>query len=51
MKKYFADQSGATAVEYCLIAGAMTAMLVAAFPAITNAVSSKYATIGASFGK
>lgn len=47
MNKFFADQSGATAIEYGLIASAMAAMLIAAMPSIATNVVSSYTAIGA----
>ena len=47
MKKFIADQSGATAIEYALIASAMAAMLVAAMPSIATNVVTSYTAIGA----
>ena len=47
MKKFFADQSGATAIEYGLIASAMAAMLIAAMPSITTNLVTSYTAIGA----
>ena len=46
MKKFFADQSGATAIEYGLIASAMAAMLIAAMPSISSNVITSYTAIG-----
>ncbi len=47
MKKYLLNQSGATAIEYTLIAAAMAAVLVAAMPSITNGVLTSYTNVGA----
>ncbi len=47
MKKFFADQNGATAIEYGLIASAMAAMLIASMPSITTNIVSSYTAIGA----
>lgn len=46
MKKYLTNQSGATAIEYCLMASAMAAMLVAAMPSISDGVITAYTNIG-----
>ena len=46
MKKFFADESGATAIEYGLIASAMAAMLIAAMPSISNNIVTSYTAIG-----
>jgi pilus assembly protein Flp/PilA len=39
MKKFINDESGATAIEYGLIAAAMGLMLVIAMPILATAVS------------
>ena len=46
MKKFFADQNGATAIEYGLIASAMAAMLIAAMPSISDNIVTSYTAIG-----
>ena len=46
MKKFLKDESGATAIEYALIASAMGLALIAAMPSITSALSSKFAYLG-----
>ena len=46
MKKFFKDESGATAIEYGLIAAAMGLALVTAMPSITRAVVSTFSSIG-----
>jgi pilus assembly protein Flp/PilA len=46
MKKFFKDESGATAIEYGLIAAAMGLALVTAMPSITRAVVSEFSSIG-----
>jgi pilus assembly protein Flp/PilA len=46
MKKFLADESGATAIEYGLIAAAMGLALVTAMPYITSAIVSKFQGIG-----
>jgi pilus assembly protein Flp/PilA len=38
MKKFFKDESGATAIEYGLIAAAMGLMLIIVAPTLSNAV-------------
>ena len=40
------DESGATAIEYGLIASAMAIALVAAMPSITTAIIAQFTTIG-----
>jgi pilus assembly protein Flp/PilA len=42
MKKFINDESGATAIEYGLIAAAMGLMLVAVMPILADAVSSVF---------
>ena len=50
MSKLFArfakNNSGATAIEYGLIAAIMAVMLIAAFPTLTKALSGTFGTIG-----
>jgi pilus assembly protein Flp/PilA len=46
MKKFFKDESGATAIEYGLIAAAMGLALVTAMPSITSAVVTKFSSLG-----
>jgi Flp pilus assembly pilin Flp len=38
IKRLLCDESGATAVEYCLIAGAMTVMLVPSMAYLSTSV-------------
>ena len=45
--RFVKDESGATAIEYGLIASAMAIALVAAMPSITGAITARFATIGA----
>jgi pilus assembly protein Flp/PilA len=47
MKKFFADESGATAIEYGLIAAAMGVCLIAAMPLIATPLKAKFGVIGA----
>ena len=47
MNKFLKDESGATAIEYGLIASFMAVCLVAALPTITTALSGKFTTIAA----
>jgi pilus assembly protein Flp/PilA len=42
------DESGATAIEYALIASAMALALVAAMPALGRVIKDKFSDIGAS---
>jgi pilus assembly protein Flp/PilA len=46
MNKFLKDESGATAIEYGLIAAAMGLALVVAMPSITNAIKTKFVSIG-----
>jgi pilus assembly protein Flp/PilA len=46
MKKFFKDESGATAIEYGLIAAAMGLALVTAMPSITSAITTKFSSLG-----
>ncbi len=48
MKKFLQDETGATAIEYGLIASAMAVCLIAAMPSIKNALTGRFATIGTS---
>jgi pilus assembly protein Flp/PilA len=45
MKKFFNDESGATAIEYGLIAAAIGLMLVTAMPTLRSALSTKFGSI------
>ncbi len=46
MKKFFKDESGATAIEYALIAAAMGLALVTVMPTLGGVISSKFTAIG-----
>jgi pilus assembly protein Flp/PilA len=46
MKKFFKDESGATAIEYGLIAAAMGLALVTVMPTIANSVTGKFSSLG-----
>jgi pilus assembly protein Flp/PilA len=46
--RFIADDAGATAIEYALIASAMALALVAAMPALGTVISNKFSSIGAS---
>jgi pilus assembly protein Flp/PilA len=48
MTKFVKDESGATAIEYGLIASVMALMLATAMPSITTALTGKFASIGTS---
>lgn len=45
--RFLIDDSGATAIEYGLIAAAMGMALIAAMPAITVAITGKFSSLGA----
>jgi pilus assembly protein Flp/PilA len=45
MNKFLKDESGATAIEYGLIASFMAVCLVAALPLITAALNTKFSGI------
>ena len=51
MKKFFADESGATAIEYGLIATALALSLVPVLAQINGAIGAKFAQITAFFTK
>ena len=44
--RFVKDESGATAIEYGLIASAMAIALVAAMPSITTAITARFGIIG-----
>jgi pilus assembly protein Flp/PilA len=46
MLKFMKDESGATAIEYGLIASFMAVCLVVALPYVTTALTGKFVTIG-----
>jgi pilus assembly protein Flp/PilA len=48
MKNFLKDESGATAIEYGLIAAAMAVCLLVAEPYITTALTAKFTSIGSS---
>ena len=43
--RFLADQSGATAIEYCLIAAGISITIVAVVNGMGTALNSKYATV------
>jgi pilus assembly protein Flp/PilA len=47
--KFLADQSGATAIEYAIIAGFLSIVIVVAVNGIGTTLNSKFASINASF--
>jgi pilus assembly protein Flp/PilA len=48
MKKFLNNESGATAIEYGLIASAMAVCLLAAMPFISDALTGRFSAIGTS---
>ncbi len=46
MKKFLKDESGATAIEYGLIASAIGLMLIVAAPNLATAISTLFTTLG-----
>jgi pilus assembly protein Flp/PilA len=46
MKKFINDESGATAIEYGLIAAAMGLALVASMPTIAAIIKAKFLDLG-----
>jgi Flp pilus assembly pilin Flp len=49
LKSFAQDQSGAVAIEYALIAGAMCLGLVATFPLFANAIKDKLFSVAGYF--
>ena len=43
---FMSDESGATAIEYGLIAAAMALALITAMPFVTSAIKTKFTSIG-----
>jgi Flp pilus assembly pilin Flp len=48
-RSFWQDQSGATAIEYVLIAGAMGVALIASAPVLSTAVKGKLISVGGYF--
>ncbi|HWZ37647.1 MAG TPA: Flp family type IVb pilin [Bradyrhizobium sp.] len=46
--KFLADQSGATAIEYCLIAAGISIVIVTVVQGIGTGLNSKYTSVSAS---
>jgi pilus assembly protein Flp/PilA len=46
MKRFFKDESGATAIEYGLIAAAMGTALIIGLPFITGGIVTSFTSIG-----
>jgi pilus assembly protein Flp/PilA len=45
--KFLSDQSGATAIEYCLIAAGLSIVILAAVNGIGTTLNGKYASVEA----
>jgi Flp pilus assembly pilin Flp len=45
VKLFIKDESGTTAIEYCLIGAAIAVALVASYPSVTAALSTKVSAI------
>jgi pilus assembly protein Flp/PilA len=48
LKNFFQDQSGATAIEYCLIAMGISIVIVGAVNGVGTALSTKFGTVSTS---
>jgi pilus assembly protein Flp/PilA len=46
-KRFLADDSGASAIEYCLVASIIAMSIVAALPSIGSKVSAMFAQVAA----
>ena len=46
--RFLADQSGATAIEYCLIAAGISIVIVAAINGIGSTLNTKFSSVGTS---
>jgi pilus assembly protein Flp/PilA len=46
--KFLADQSGATAIEYCLIAAGLSIVILTAVNGIGTTLNGKYASVNSS---
>ena len=44
-KKFLKDESGATAIEYGLLAAAMALLLITVMPTLTSALQTQFTTI------
>jgi pilus assembly protein Flp/PilA len=49
VRSFLSDESGATSIEYALIAGIVSICMVAALSQISGALQSMFATIGTYF--
>ncbi|SDH79929.1 MULTISPECIES: Flp family type IVb pilin [Bradyrhizobium] len=48
IKKFFDDESGTTAIEYCIIAGGLSIVIVTVVNGIGTALSTKFADVSTS---
>jgi pilus assembly protein Flp/PilA len=46
--RFFADQSGATAIEYCLIAVGISIVIITAVNGVGTALDSKFTSVSSS---
>ena len=46
--RFLADQSGATAIEYCLIAAGLSIVILAAVNGVGTTLSAKFTSVNAS---
>jgi pilus assembly protein Flp/PilA len=48
IRKFLADQAGATAIEYCLIAAGLSIVIVTAVNGIGTALNTKFGSVSTS---
>jgi pilus assembly protein Flp/PilA len=48
IKKFFDDESGSTAIEYCIIAAGLSIVIVTVVNGIGTALSTKFASVSTS---
>ena len=48
MSRFLSDQSGATAIEYCLIATGLSIVILAAVNGVGTTLSAKFTSVNAS---
>jgi len=48
IKKFFNDEAGSTAIEYCIIAAGLSIVIVTVVNGIGTAVSTKFANVSTS---
>lgn len=48
IKRFFNDESGTTAIEYCIIAAGLSIVIVTAVNGLGSAVSTKFANVSTS---